>query len=492
MTSNNQNHAFDVVIIGAGVIGCACAYELSQLKLKIAVIEKHSDVSEGASKANSGLVHAGFDAKPGSLKAKYNVRGNKMFPALCERLGVHYLHAGALVVAFSQEERGALDELLERGRANGVPALRIIEQTQLRQMEPNISEKAVAALYAPTAGIVCPYGLTCALADFACVNGTGFIFDTEILGIEKSTEGYILRTNNGEYTARAVINTAGTASAKIAAMVGQFDVHITPRRGEYWMVDRALEGFVTRTIFQLPSEKGKGILISPTADGTLLIGPTSYPVEDGEDTATTAQGLEQVYEEARRICPSLSKSSLFTTFAGNRATPSNGDFIVGEAQDAPLFWNCAGMESPGLSSAPAIAQDIAAQVAVRLGAQKKSEGELGKYEKVRKRFFDMTNEERKAAIAQDGEYGQIVCRCELVTEAEVRAACRRPVGARSLDGVKKRTRAGMGRCQAGFCSPRVAQIISEETGVDICSVTKFGGDSRIVSGTLGEAGEENE
>ena len=485
-----MNREFDVIVIGAGVIGCGTAWELSQKRLSIAVLEKRFDVAEGASKANSGLVHAGFDCKPGTLKAKYNVLGNEMFDQWADTLGVKLKRDGALVVAFNEEEENILNELLARGNENGVPGLRIIRGDELREMEPTLSPDITAALFAPTAGTICPYGLTCALADAAKVNGTEFFFGAGVTGISKLENGWKITTEAGEFSAKAVVNAAGAYSEEIYKMVSpDCDITITPRRGEYWMIDRtAADTLPTRTVFFTPTERGKGILISPTVDGTLLIGPTAYAVDEKDDVSTTADGLADVKAEAVRLCPNVAAAQLFTTFAGNRATGSTGDFVIGEAGDAPMFFNAIGVESPGLSSAPAISKALCEEISEKLGVKNKGWNELGNYEKPKKRFFDMTDEERAEAIAENPDYGKIVCRCELVTEAEIRAAIRRPVGARSLDGVKKRTRAGMGRCQAGFCSPRTMEILCEELDIKMTDVTKFGGKSVIGVGTLSERG----
>ncbi|MDR1002760.1 MAG: NAD(P)/FAD-dependent oxidoreductase [Oscillospiraceae bacterium] len=492
---------FDCIIIGAGVVGCAVARALSLYDMSLGVIDRASDVAEGASKANSGLVHAGFDAPEGSLKAKFNVRGNEMFEPLCDALGVKFKRNGALVVAFSEEDVPKLYALLERGKRNGVENLSILPREQLRRKEPNLSENAVAALYAPSAGMVCPYGLTAALADFAAVNGASFLFEHKVQSVERisddtadcsssrsaggdGTARFLIYTDKGDFTAGVLVNAAGVHSDEINNMLSKEKLTITPRRGEYYMVDRARDGLFESTVFSTPTKVSKGILVSPTVDGTLLIGPTAYEAESKDDVSVTAKGLSSVFSAAKGICPSLSRRDLFAVFAGNRASGDRGDFVMGEAADVPYFFNAAAVESPGLSASPAIGEYLADAVAQRIGAEKKPNHQLSAYEKPPLRFYDMAEAEREEAIKRDPNYAAVVCRCELVTEAEIRASIRRPVGARSLDGVKKRTRAGMGRCQSGFCCPRVAEILAEEMGVPIGEVTKSGGNSRIITGSI--------
>lgn len=475
---------YDVIIIGAGVIGCAVAERLSRLRLSVAVLERAHDVAEGTSKANTGLVHAGFDAVPGSLKARFNVAGARMFEDECRRLGVHYSRAGALVAAFDDAQRQTLRKLLERGEQNGVEQLRIVEGEELFELEPNLSRQAVAALYAPTAALVCPYGLTCAYADSAAINGVKFEFGCEVIAIKRAQDGYAIATSCGEYEAGCVVNAAGLHSDELNNMVSSHKIKITPRRGEYWMVDRAFEGLFRHSVFPTPTEMGKGILVTPTVDGTLMVGPTATDIDDKDDVSTTSQQLDRAFEGARKIWPEISRSCFITSFAGNRATCDRGDFVIGEAPDAPGFFNAVGIESPGLSSAPAIARYIAGLVAEMTEAEPRLT--IAEYVPPIKPLREMNDEERAQAIAENRDYGRIVCRCETITEAEVRDAIRRPVGARSIDAVKRRTRSGMGRCQGGFCSPRVAEILCEELGISMLEVSKRGGASTLLTGLVGE------
>ena len=471
---------YDVMIIGAGVSGCAIARELSRYQLKIGVLEKEEDVCCGTSKANSGIVHAGFDAKPGTMKAKMNVEGNVMMGDLARELDFSFDRIGSLVLCFSEEDLPSLEELMNQGRKNGVPDLRILSQEELRQMEPNVSEEAVAALYAPTGGIVCPFGLNIALAENACENGVEFFFDTSVEKIEKMTEGYRLISKDNVWETRCVVNAAGVYADRMHNMVSEKKLHIIPRRGEYFLLDKSAGHHVQHTIFQLPGKMGKGVLVTPTAHGNLLVGPNAENIEDKEATSTTAGGLEEIGEKSTRSVKNLPLRQAITSFAGLRAGEKGHDFILQEAEDAPGFFDCAGIESPGLTSSPAIGKWMAELVTEKLHPEKK-ENFISK----RKGITDprkLSREEWAALVRKEPVYGNIICRCESISEGEILDAIHRPLGARSLDGVKRRTRAGMGRCQSGFCSPRTMEILAREWKTSVDSVTKCGKDSRIILG----------
>lgn len=469
-----------VIVVGAGVIGCATARELSRFHCRVHVLEAADDVAEGATKANSAIVHAGFDAAPGTRKAAFNVAGNARFEKLCRELGVEFVRNGSLVVAFSESERTVLEKLLQCGRANGVPGLEILDRAALRAREPRISPEAEAALWAPTGGITCPYDLTFRLAENAAANGTAFRFNARVTGLARTAAGWRVTLAGGEtLEAAAIVNAAGAGSAGLNNLVSARHYRIEPRRGEYVMLDRAEAGAFTSTVFQVPTAAGKGVLVSPTVDGTIIVGPTSDPIADASDTATTAEGLERVIRLASRVWPAFPKRSVIAAFSGVRAhEATGGDFVVGEAPDAPGFFNALGIESPGLSAAPAIGAALAEAVAARLGAERRAafSGECGQWPHIR----NLKPEAIAAVVARDAAYGRIVCRCETVTEGEIRAAIRCRVGARNLDGLKRRTRSGMGRCQGGFCTLRLIEILSEELGVSPEAVTKFGGKSFLL------------
>ncbi|MBR0130478.1 MAG: NAD(P)/FAD-dependent oxidoreductase [Firmicutes bacterium] len=479
---------YDVIIIGAGVSGCAAARYLSAYDAKVCVIERAEDVCCGTSKANSAIVHAGFDAVPGSLMAKYNVEGSLMMEQLCKDLDIPYKRCGSLVVRTESDPHEGLEELLERGIKNGVRGLELIGRERLKEMEPNISDEAAEALWAPTGAIICPFELTIALAENAAENGAEFRFDTEVTGIEplKATKccadgncgGWLVHTDKGDLEALTVINAAGVYADKFHNMVSEKKLHITPRRGDYYLLDREVGNHVTHTIFQLPDEMGKGVLVSQTVHGNIIVGPTAFNIEDKEGVNTTAEGLAAINQKAGKCVKDIPLNQTITSFAGLRAQEDGKDFVIGEPEDASGFYDCAGIASPGLSSAPAIGKALAEMIAERLKLEAKAD-----FKATRKGILkpsELSFEERSELIKKDHAYGQIICRCETVTEGEIVDAIRRPLGAKSLDGVKRRTRAGMGRCQAGFCSPKVMEILARELGVPMSRITKSGGNSKLI------------
>lgn len=471
---------YDVLIIGAGVSGAAIARELSRYQVKCCVVEKEEDVCCGTSKANSAIIHAGFDAMPGSLMAKMNVEGNAMMEELAAELDFPFERRGSLVICLSEEDMPGLQELYNRGVKNGVPGLQILNREEVLEMEPNISEHVYAALLAPSAGIVCPFHLNIALAENAHENGVEFSFDTEVQSIEKLEEGFRIKTSQGEYTSRYVVNAAGVYADCIHNMVSSKKIHITPRRGDYLLLDKIAGGHVGRTIFALPGKYGKGVLVTPTVHGNLLVGPTAIDIREKEGTNTTKEGLDYVVEQAGLNVKNLPLRQVITSFAGLRAHEDGHEFIIGEVEDAKGFIDCAGIESPGLSSCPAIGKMVADLLQQKMKLSLKED-----FVAVRKGIVnpaDLKLEERNALIRENQAYGNIICRCEMITEGEIMDAINRPLGAKSLDGVKRRTRAGMGRCQGGFCSPRVMEIIARERGIAISDITKSGGESKIIAG----------
>jgi glycerol-3-phosphate dehydrogenase len=470
---------YDVIVIGAGVTGCAVARELARFDLRVAVLEKSCDVAEGATKSNSAIVHAGFDAKPGTNKARFNVQGNALFEPLCRELGVPFQRNTSLVAAFSPDDLPRLEELKARGEANGVSGLRIAGRDEVRALEPNIGREVCAALVAPTGGICCPYELTFRLAENAAANGTEFIFNCGVRTVVRSGDAWRVETEDGRvFETRTVVNAAGLYADGLNNQVSAAKLAITPRRGEYLMIDKAYEGTFRATVFQVPTPMGKGVLVSPTVDGTLIVGPTAENITDKADTRTTAAGLEKIRQAASRTWNALPLSGVIATFAGLRARGDRDDFVVGEPPDAPGFFNAAAIESPGLTAAPALGVWLAERIAKTLNAQRSTFNAKG--ETCWKPFREMTNEQRVTAIRENPDYGRIVCRCETVSEAEIRAAIRCRIGARTVDGVKRRTRAGMGRCQGGFCTPRIIEILCEELGLKPEQVTKFGGGSWMI------------
>ncbi len=460
----------DVIIIGAGVVGCAVARELSRYNLNVMVIEAGSDLAEGASKANSAIVHSGFDAKPGTNKAKFNVIGNRMFEDVCRELKVPFRRNGSLVLAFGAEEEKVLYELRDRAEQNGVP-VEIITQAELRKREPNVSSEATAALWAPTGSICSPYELTFRYAENAAANGVTFVFDERVVEISKSkelTEWEIKTVEGREFMTKAVVNCAGIRSDEINNLVSAMKYEIKARRGEYLMLDKdeGEDGAFSATMFQLPSKMGKGILVSPTVDGTVIVGPTAEDIPDKDDKATTYEGLERVKEGAKRTYPALPLDKVITEFSGLRAHETTvGDFIIGEVPDAPNFFNAVGIESPGLTSAPAIGVYLAEQVVAKLCVSKKNPALISKDVSWWPKTRELKPQDLAELVERDPSFGRVICRCEEVTEGEIRAAIRARVGARTLDGIKRRTRSGMGRCQGGFCTPRLIEILSAELGL---------------------------
>lgn len=476
---------YDVIIIGAGVTGCAIARELSRRQRRVAVLERCSDVCEGTSKANSGIAHAGYDAKPGSMKARMNIRGSQMMEELSKELDFPYRRNGSIVLGFSKENHEILQDLYDKGIANGVEKLQLLTGDEVRELEPNLSQQVTEALYAPTGGIVDPFLLTIALAENANVNGVEFFFRTqveEILRTDGDKNGcfYRIKTNNGTYEAKMVVNAAGVYADVIHNMVSSKKLHITPRRGEYILLDKKTGGFVNATIFQCPTIMGKGVLVTPTAHGNLMLGPTAEDVEDKEGTNTTAEGLETILERTGLSAEHIPSRGAITSFAGLRAHEDGDDFVIGEAADAPGFFDAAGIESPGLTSAPAIGEYVAGLIQEKAPAPEKED-----FVAKRRGIPCMAladEEEKKRLIAENPLYGSVVCRCELVTEGEIVDAIRRPLGATTLDGIKRRVRAGMGRCQAGFCTPKQVEILARELGIDEGEIEKNGPDSRLLKG----------
>lgn len=471
---------YDAVIIGGGVIGCAVARYLSRFQGRFCLLERENDVCCGTSKANSAIVHAGFDAKAGTLMAKYNVLGSRMMPQLAKELDFPFRRNGSLVLCLSQEDMPKLRALYENGIQNGVEGLEILDARRLHEMEPNISDGAVAALWAPTGGIVCPFQMTVALGENAIHNGVEIYRNAEVTEVKRGKDNtWQVVTKEDTLETRAVINAAGVYSGVLHNMVSRRKIHITPRRGEYLLLDKAAGETVHSTIFQLPGVLGKGVLVTPTVHGNLLVGPTAQDTEDFEGTNTTARGLAQVREKAGGSVKNLNFRQVITSFAGLRAHEDGHEFILGQPEDAAGFFDCAGIESPGLSAAPAIGQEIAAQVSGFLGLEEKPN-----FDPIRRGPVNpksLSKEQWAALIEKEPAYGQIICRCEQVSEGEILAAIRSPLGARDLDGVKRRTRAGMGRCQGGFCAPRVMELLARELGMAQNTITKSGKNSRMIT-----------
>ncbi len=451
---------YDAIIIGCGVSGAAIAYEFSKYQLKTAILEKENDVSLGATKANSAIFHAGYDPKPGTLMAKLNVRGVALAKELCEKLDVPYKQCGALVLAFGNEDIQTLEALKARGDANGVEGLRLLDAHEALHLEPGLSQKVVAALYAPTSAICSPWEYCLALAETAVRNGAELFLNAPAERIERRGGGWLVTAGGRSFETRYVINAAGLAADRVHDLALPHDFTIEPARGQYYLMDKAEAIRVARTIFQCPSRLGKGILVTPTVHGNLLVGPDAETVV-GNDTSTTAEGLAHVAEMASMSVPSINYRNCIRNFAGVRARTSNGDFIIREAEKG--FIDVAGICSPGLSAAAAIGEYVAELAAASGLELKKKEDFVCERKKLR--FKHLPETERAALVAKDPAYGRVICRCETVTEGEIRASFDSPIPPVSVDGVKRRAGTGMGRCQGGFCGPQIVKLLAEHYGV---------------------------
>lgn len=467
---------FDFAVIGAGVVGGMVARELTKYTSNVCILERGSDVALGATRANSAIVHAGYDATPGTLKARLNVRGSRMMAEVCSQLGVKYKNNGSLVVGFSEDDEKTLRDICERGRINGVDGVRVIYREEILALEPNIGDNVIVALHAPTGAIVCPYELCMASVGNAMDNGATLKLNFLVDRIESLDEGYKIYSGDESVSARCVINCAGLYSDDISAMVGDDSFKINPRRGEYMLLDREVGSHITHTVFRCPSKMGKGVLVSPTVDGNLLVGPTAEDIQDKEDTKTTAEGLAKVRALAGEQVARIDFGKVITSFTGLRATGTTGDFIIGMPKYG--FINLAGIESPGLSSAPAIAE-YAVSILSDAGFEMKEREDFNPTRRPMHFFSELSVEEKNALIKERPEYAHVVCRCETVTEGEILDAIRTNPRPTDLDGVKRRTRASMGRCQGGFCTPYIIDLLAREMGVDYTAVTKFGCNSYI-------------
>ncbi|MCL2618242.1 MAG: NAD(P)/FAD-dependent oxidoreductase [Defluviitaleaceae bacterium] len=471
---------FDVVIIGCGIVGAAAAYELSKYELSVAVLERENDVgASGATKANSAVIHAGYDPEPGTLMARLNVEGARHAKQLFHDLDISHVQCGSLVLAFSADDEAALEELLRQGRRNGLDDMRILTREETLAAEPNVSKSVTAALLAPSAMIVNPWEYTLALAETAIRNGAQVRLDSGVTAITKIDGGYAICTARGEVTARCVVNAAGLYADTIHNMVFEPEFKILPDRGEYFLLDKSEGERVSHVVFQCPNEHGKGVLVAPTVHGNLIVGPSNEPPGDIENVSTTQAKMAYIKDVARLSVPSIDFGANIRSFAGSRAKSDHGDFIIAHAKGAKDFINLAGIKSPGLSAAPAIAVMAAELVAEALPPFPRKQGFTAT--RTRVKFAHLDASQRAELVARDPAYGHIICRCELVTEGEVRDALNAPIPPVSLDGVKRRTGTGMGRCQGGFCGPRLFEILAEFHGCDLTEVLADGEGAYVLS-----------
>ena len=474
----------DVVIAGAGVIGGMLARELSKYRLSVCLLEKENDVACGASKANSGIVHGGFDPEPDTLKAKLNIAGVDKLYAAAEQLHVPCIKNGSFVCAFGPEEEPAVRVLYERGIGNGVPHMRLLSGEEARALEPNLSPAVTLVLDVPTAGIICPYELTIASIGNAMDNGVELKTNFEVVSIEQEDGIFTVTAADGQSVqAKYLVNCAGAYSDKISAMTGDNSFTIIPRAGEYLLLDKTEGARVSHTIFQVPSKEGKGILVSPTVDGNLLTGPTAAKVATPENKEITPAGIDMVIRLASKSVPSVGFRQVITSFSGIRASEAKGDFIIRPGTGMKNFVNVAAIDSPGLTSCVAIAE-YAVDILRDLGLETDAKDNWNGTRENPHAFREMNDEEKNAYIQDHPAYGKIVCRCETVSEGEIRDAIRRNPPARDIDGVKRRTRSGMGRCQGGFCMPMVMKLLAEEQNIPMEQVTKNGGNSNPLYGHI--------
>lgn len=480
---------YDVVIIGCGVVGASAAYELARYKLRVAVLEAAADIAAGTTKANSAIIHAGYDPEPGTLMARLNVEGNRLTGEICEKLQVPFKRVGSLVVAFSPEQLPTLRALYDRGCKNGVPGLRLLSGEEARAMEPGLSQEVCGALFAPSAGIIDPWGFAIAMAETAVRGGVEVRRDCPVTGIEDTGAGFVLHTPTGDVTARFVLNAAGVDADRVHEMLEPNDWQTLPSRGEYYLLDKSEHDRVSRVIFQCPGPEGKGVLVAPTIHGNLICGPNAQSVEDRLDLGNTAAGMAEVRAKAARSVPGVEWRQNIRNFAGLRANTTRSDFIIEESKAHPGFIDLAGIKSPGLSSAPAIAKLAAEMLAADGLALEPDPDFVDKREHIV--FKNLSAEEKNELIRKDPRYGRVVCRCETITEGEIVAALHSPIPPRSINGVKRRCNAGMGRCQGGFCGPRVQEIIARELGIDQAEVLLEQAGSTILTGRTKTGGNAN-
>lgn len=491
LSERNISIMYDVTVIGCGVIGAGIAYELSHYALSVAVVEKENDVACGTTKANSAIVHAGYDPEPGTKMARLNVEGSNMMEGLCKKLNVFYKKAGSLVIAFDNSDMDILKELLERGKQNGVKDLRILTKKQTLEIEPGLSHEIVGSLYAPTAAIIDPWGLCIAMAQSAVLNGAKLFLNSTVGEITDEGGFYRIKAGNNVIETKYIVNAAGTFADKINNMVAKPFFRILPVKGEYYILDKSEGSLVSHTIFQAPGKFGKGVLISPTVHGNLIVGPTADAAEGPEDTSVTAQGLEKVMKTALRSDTHVNFRESIRNFAGVRATAdTRSDFIIGASPDAPRFVNAAAIKSPGLSSSPAIAKEVRS-ILESIGLVCEEKDFFTDYR--RETLFKlMTAEEKEKALKSNPLYGRVICRCETITEGDIRSVLNGPIPPVSIDGVKRRCNAGMGRCQGGFCGPRVHEILSRERKVPMEEIVQDRADSYLLTGETKMGRMENE
>jgi len=466
----------DIIVIGAGVVGCSIARELSKYNLDVLVVEKNSDVSEGISKGNSGIVHAGYNEKIGTLKAKLNIEGNKIFDDLSRDLQFPFKRNGAFILAFSDEEMKTLESLKENGEKLGVEGLEILTREEALNIEPNLNKEIVGVLNVKTSGIVSPYEMTIALAENAAENGVEFKLNSKVTNIEKISEGYKVTLNNKELVSgKIIINASGLEGAFLNNLVSMSKREINPVKGEYCLFDKVAGAMINKTLFQVPSKLSKGVLVTPTAEGNLLVGPNAV---EGKTLETSREGIDEILDKSKKSLEELPVARILNTFSGIRPKTKGGDFIIEEVEDAKNFINVIGIDSPGLTAAPAIGVYVVNMIKERLDLVEKKN-----FKKTREkivRFAELSLEEKNRLIKEKPAYGHMVCKCEFVTEGEIVEAIHRPIKALTVDAIKRRTRASMGGCQGIGCTLPISKILSRELGIDISDINKNSEGSPVI------------
>ncbi|EIF6296603.1 NAD(P)/FAD-dependent oxidoreductase [Clostridium perfringens] len=466
----------DIIVIGAGVVGCSIARELSKYNLDVLVVEKNSDVSEGVSKGNSGIVHAGYNEKIGTLKAKLNIEGNKIFDDLSRDLQFPFKRNGAFILAFSDEEMKTLESLKENGEKLGVEGLEILTREEALNIEPNLNKEIVGVLNVKTSGIVSPYEMTIALAENAAENGVEFKLNSKVTSIEKISEGYKVTLNNKELVSgKIIINASGLEGAFLNNLVSMSKREINPVKGEYCLFDKVAGAMINKTLFQVPNKLSKGVLVTPTAEGNLLVGPNAV---EGKTLETSREGIDEILDKSKKSLEELPVARILNTFSGIRPKTKGGDFIIEEVEDAKNFINVIGIDSPGLTAAPAIGVYVVNMIKERLDLVEKKN-----FKKTREkivRFAELSLEEKNRLIKEKPAYGHMVCKCEFVTEGEIVEAIHRPIKALTVDAIKRRTRASMGGCQGIGCTLPISKILSRELGIDISDINKNSEGSPVI------------
>lgn len=476
---------YDVIIVGAGITGTAIARELSKYKLKTAVLEANTDLASSTTKANGGIVHAGYDPKITTLKSKLNSKGCLMYPKLSKELGFHYKNTGSIVVGFNEDDLKYLKKSLENGKKNGVPGISIINGDEMRKLNPKINSKAQYGLYAPSAGVVESFQVAIAFAENANENGVHFYRRQQVQSINRKSDLFYINTQNEIYGCKYLINAAGNYADKIASMVGINEYKIQPRLGELLVLDKSIGFELNTALFPIPSPHTKGIVVIPSIAGNIIIGSTARMVEDKENVDTTTEGINQLITGAQKIVSEITPKKVIRAFAGLRpvALDKDDDFIIEASSTVHGFISVAGIQSPGVASAPAIAEYVR-DILSNIGAELKEKSDFNGYREPMKEFNLLSNIEKDELIKENSKYGHVVCRCETITEGEIIEAIRRPVGATTIEGIKRRTRAGMGRCQGGFCQPKVLSILSRELEIPEKNVLLENEKSNVVIGNL--------